>query len=112
MRKGRRTGNRKRLGRNTRAGDREVEARDRAEVREQRGWTGQLAELDRRLGPGVGAKRERERLELERVVARAMAGGKVAIDRERSRVGALRMTVTAEPVVVGPVTVTGKIAIP
>lgn len=37
-------------------------ATERAEVRASRSPAQQLAELDRRLGKGVGAKRERERL--------------------------------------------------
>lgn len=41
---------------------RQQRAEERAAVRDERGPVMQLAELDRRLGKGVGAKRERARL--------------------------------------------------
>lgn len=117
MRKGRRTGTRRKYRAKlmgfTRREERRADAENRAEYREQRGWTGQLAELDRRLGPGVGAKRERDRLELER----RMAGAKVVIDRARSRLdpntGILHLRVNGVAAgVVEHVAIGGRWAIP
>ena len=50
---------------NARREDRDLEAFDRLERRYERTPAEQIAELDRRLGAGVGAKRERTRLMAE-----------------------------------------------
>jgi hypothetical protein len=62
MRKGRRRGQLERTARRD-------DADDRADAREERGYTAQITALDRRLGQGVGAVRERARLERARGAA-------------------------------------------